>query len=155
MTNNETDAQEEAGFTDAGLGEMEDIIGLHISLAHAAVYRHFMETFAHLELTQKQVACLWLVGDNPGISQTDIARILRMDRATIMAIVNRLQARKYLVRGRSSSDRRRQTLDLTPDGETALKEAMSAIREHEAWLKSRFTARELKKFMEILVRIHE
>ena len=140
---------------DEDIGEIRDIVGFHIRLAHGAVYRHFTETFSHLELTQKQVSVLWLTGDHPGISQTDLARRMRMDRATTMAIVNRLEARGYLVRGKSASDGRKQTLMLTGAGEAALVVAKDAIRSHEKWLKSRFTDREVETLIEMLTRIHE
>lgn len=137
------------------IGEINEIVGFHIRLAYGAVYRHFMETFAHLDLTQKQVSVLWLVDDHPGIAQTDLAQRLRMDRATVMAIVNRLQARGYVVRGKSETDGRKQTLDLLPEGVMALGEAKKAIRAHEDWLKARFTAKEVAKLTELLARIHE
>ncbi len=140
---------------DTDIGEINEILGFHIRLAYGAVYRHFMETFAHLDLTQKQVSVLWLVDDHPGIAQTDLAQRLRMDRATVMAIVNRLQDRKYLVRGRSPTDGRKQTLDLLPDGVLALSDAKKAIREHERWLKQRFTDKEVTRLIEMLARIHE
>lgn len=140
---------------DDDIGEIQNILGFHIRLAHGAVYRHFMETFNDLELTQKQVSVLWLVDDHPGIAQTDLAQRLRMDRATVMAIVNRLQARGYLVRGKSEQDGRKQTLDLLPAGVIALAEAKKAIRAHEDWLKSRFTAREVARLIDLLTRIHE
>jgi DNA-binding MarR family transcriptional regulator len=140
---------------DGDIGEIKDILGFHIRLAYGTVYRHFTETFTDIDLTQKQVSVLWLVDDHPGIAQTDLAMRLRMDRATTMAIVNRLQSRKYLVRGKSLTDGRKQTLDLMPDGVKALARAKQAIREHETWLKSRFTAKEVEKLMEMLARIHE
>src|SRR6516165_4728061 len=46
---------------DEDIGEIRNIVGFHIRLAHGAVYRHFTETFADLELTQKQVSALWLI----------------------------------------------------------------------------------------------
>ena len=138
-----------------GFGELNDVLGFHIRLAHGAVYRHFMETFAELDLTQKQVSVLWLVSDNPGLAQTDLAQRLRMDRATTMGIVNRLQARHYLRRGRSTGDKRRQTLYLTAEGEDLLRRARDAIGEHEGWLKARFTRDEVRQLMGLLERIHE
>jgi DNA-binding MarR family transcriptional regulator len=138
-----------------GVGEIGSILGFHIRLAYGAVYRHFMETFAHLELTQKQVSVLWLIDDQPGIAQTDLARRLRMDRATTMGVVNRLQGRDYLRRGQSTEDRRRQTLYLTTEGEAALKEAKAAIFAHEKWLKSRFSAPEVETLKSLLMRIYE
>jgi DNA-binding MarR family transcriptional regulator len=140
---------------DEDIGEIRNIVGFHIRLAYGAVYRHFSETFADLDLTQKQVSVLWLVDDHPDIAQTDLSNRMRMDRATTMAIVNRLESRRYLVRGKSISDGRKQTLNLTNLGRKALVTAKAAIRQHEHWLKSRFTAREVAKLIELLTRIHE
>jgi DNA-binding MarR family transcriptional regulator len=140
---------------DEDIGAIRDIVGFHIRLAHGAVYRHFSETFANIELTQKQVSVLWLVDDHPDIAQTDLAARMRMDRATTMAIVNRLEARGYLVRGKSESDGRKQTLNLTDAGRQALVVAKDAIRAHEDWLKSRFTDKEVERLIELLTRIHE
>jgi len=140
---------------DEDIGEIRNIVGFHIRLAHGAVYRHFTETFADVDLTQKQVSVLWLVDDHPDIAQTDLAKRMRMDRATTMAIVNRLESRGYLVRGKSDSDGRKQTLNLTNAGRKALVTAKAAIQQHEHWLKSRFTEREVAKLIELLTRIHE
>jgi DNA-binding MarR family transcriptional regulator len=140
---------------DEDIGEIRNIVGFHIRLAHGAVYRHFTESFAQLELTQKQVSVLWLIDDHPDIAQTDLAQRMRMDRATTMAIVNRLEARGLLVRGPSPRDRRKQTLNLTAAGRSLLATAKDAIRTHEDWLKARFTAREVETLIEMLARIHE
>lgn len=133
---------------------LDHILGFHIRLAHGAVYRHFTETFFHIDLTQKQVSILWLVDENPGIAQADLGRLLQIDRATMMAIINRLQARGYLVRDRSKVDGRRQTITLTRAGHDALAGARQAILEHEDWLKSRFTPAEVDNLIELLRRIH-
>jgi DNA-binding MarR family transcriptional regulator len=140
---------------DEDIGEIRNIVGFHIRLAHGAVYRHFTETFAQLDLTQKQVSTLWLIDDHPDIAQTGLAQRMRMDRATTMAIVNRLEAKGYLLRGKSSSDRRMQALNLTAAGRKALSAAKRAIQQHERWLKSRFSKKEVSKLIELLVRIHE
>ena len=140
---------------DEDIGEIRNIVGFHIRLAYGAVYRHFTETFTDVDLTQKQVSVLWLTDDHPDIAQTDLAKRIRMDRATTMAIVNRLESRGYLVRGQSQSDGRRQTLNLTRAGRKALIKAKAAIQQHEHWLKSRFTPREVAKLIELLTRIHE
>ena len=140
---------------DDDLGELNRIVGFHIRLAHGAVNRHFAESFVDLELTQKQVSVLWLVNGTPGISQIELGQRLRMDRATTMTIVNRLQDRKYLRREKSETDGRKQALYLTPAGTRALEKARVCIGEHEAWLKGRFTENEIDKLVEMLARIHE
>lgn len=148
---NEIKADEE----EPEFGELDGIVGFHIRLAHGAVYRHFTETFSTLGMTQKQVSVLWLVGAHPGVAQIELGGRLRMDRATTMTIVNRLQERGYLRREKSSSDGRKQSLHLTQEGEQALEQAKQCIADHEAWLKSRFTEDEVEKLVEMLSRIHE
>jgi len=140
---------------DEDIGEIRNIVGFHIRLAHGAVYRHFTETFAHLDLTQKQVSVLWLVDDHPDIAQAGLAQRMRMDRATTMAIVSRLESKGYLTRRKSRRDGRKQALNLTEAGRKALASAKRAIHQHEQWLKSRFTDREVARLIELLTRIHE
>lgn len=148
-------AEEIGAASEQALGSLAEIVGFHIRLAHGAVYRHFTETFADLDLTQKQVSVLWLVDEHPGISQIEVGQRLSMDRATTMTIVNRLQERDYVRRERSASDGRKQALHLTAAGGTALADAKQAVRAHEAWLKRRFSAAEIEKLVEMLKRIHE
>lgn len=133
--------------------ELDDVLGLHLRLAHGAVTRHFAEHFAELGLTQKQVSVLWLAHDRPGIAQTDLAARLQMDRATTMAIVHALERRGLLARGHVEGDKRRVALSLTVEGETALAAAREAIAAHEAWLKGKFSAAEVTTLMALLRRI--
>jgi DNA-binding MarR family transcriptional regulator len=137
------------------IGELSDIVGFHIRLAHGACYRHFTETFADLDLTQKQASVLWLVDDHPGISQIELGGRLRMDRATTMAMVNKLQGRDLMRRERSRDDGRKQALYLTEAGQHTLLAAKDAIRSHERWVKSRFNDTEVAQLIEMLSRIHE
>ena len=147
--------QDKADVEAGELGGLKDIVGFHIRLAHGAVYRHFVETFADLDLTQKQVSALWLIADHPGVSQIELGGRLRMDRATTMTIVNRLQQRDYVRRERSTSDARKQALFITEPGAAALEQAKTCIAAHEAWLKARFSEDEVEKLVEMLARIHE
>jgi DNA-binding MarR family transcriptional regulator len=138
----------------AARGALEDIVGFHVRLAHGAIQRQFTESNAALKLTQKQISVLWLASDHPGIAQTDLARLLDMDRATTMAIVHALEKRGFLERARSEADSRRIALKLTQAGTQALEDARAAVAEHEAGLKARFTSREIVKLIEMLRRIH-
>jgi DNA-binding MarR family transcriptional regulator len=152
---NDLDAITTVPGDDGDIGEIKEILGFHIRLAHGTVYRHFSETFTDIDLTQKQVSVLWLVDDHPGIAQTYLAQRLRMDRATTMAIINRLQARHFLRRDKSPTDGRKQALFLEPVGNEILATAKEAISAHENWLKARFTPKEIAQLIEMLARIHE
>jgi len=119
--------------TDAALklGRLDALLGFHLRMASAAVARDFAMAMDGIDLTQKQYAVLELIDANPGVSQIDLATTLGTDRATMMAIVDRLDARKLLARRRSTSDRRRQTLHLTATGTRLLSEARQRVAQHE------------------------
>lgn len=137
------------------LDELPDLVGFHLRLAHVAMYRDFATALSDLDLTQKQCATLTLIGANPAVSQVDLAATLGTDRATMMAMVDRLEQRGLLLRRRSVGDRRRQELNLTPEGEAMLVRAKRAIAQHERRFTQRFTADELKGLMSALRRIHQ
>jgi DNA-binding MarR family transcriptional regulator len=137
------------------LGDLPSLLGFHLRLAHVAMYRDFTDALAGLELTQKQGAVLQLIAANPGVSQADLAATLGSDRATMMALVDRLEERGFVARQRSAQDRRRQELSLTERGASVLADAMRAIAAHERRFTARFSPAELKSLIEALSRIHQ
>lgn len=122
-------------------------------MAHVALYRDFIVSLKGVDLTQKQAAVLTLIDSNPGCSQIALAGVLGADRATTMAIVDRLQDRHLLFRTRSTVDRRRQELFLTDDGRAVLADARALIAAHEARFTERFTSQELAMLKDMLRRI--
>ncbi len=130
--------------------ELDGLLGYRLRRAQGAMHRDYMATVAELELTQKQTATLWLINANPGVSQVSVATALGMDRATMMSITDRLEERGLVIRKRSSVDRRRQELYLTPAGISRLRKVKTRIAEHEARIKSLFKPSELTAFLEAL-----
>jgi DNA-binding MarR family transcriptional regulator len=136
------------------LGGLGELLGFHLRLAQLAMYRDFVSAMEELDLTQKQLATLQLIGANPGVSQVDLAATLGTDRATMMGMIDRLDQRDLLVRERSASDRRRQELSLTKRGAELLSEAQRVLARHEQDYTSRFSQAELEALMSALRRIH-
>jgi DNA-binding MarR family transcriptional regulator len=143
-----------AGRVDLSFGPLEDIVGLHVGLANAAIQQDFKQKFDELRLTPKQTSLLWLVGDNPGVSQVDFARLFRIDRATLMGITNALTRRGLIERRTMQSNGRRIGLHLTPAGGQMLEEAKRRVAIHEAWVKRRFTRRELDQIVSLMARLY-
>jgi len=133
-------------------GGLSDLLGYHVRRAQGAVHRDLMQTLGDVKLSQKQVAVLWLARCNTGVSQGSIGAVLGMDRATMMALVDRLEARGLLVRERSVVDARRRELRLTPAGEKLFGKARSRIAAHEARMKRQFTPQELRTLINMLRR---
>jgi len=135
--------------------ELDGLLGYRLRRAQGAMHRDFMAAVASLDLTQKQAATLWLINGNPGVAQVAVASALGMDRATMMAIVDRLEQRRLVIRKRSSTDRRRQELYLTPAGQNALRKAKARIAKHEERFKALFTAAELESLLSALQRLQD
>ena len=136
------------------LGALEDVIGLHIGLANGAVVQQFKKHLDHLKLTPKQTTVLWLVGDNPGAPQIDLARLIGVDRATMLAITNGLENRGLIERREIESDGRCLGLHLTAVGTSLVERAKVAVGEHEDWIKSHFSPRELDLVVTLMKRLH-
>jgi DNA-binding MarR family transcriptional regulator len=134
--------------------ELDQVLGFHIRQAQGTMHRRFIEALATVELTQKQSGALWLVGANPGASQIGIGGALRMDRATTMAIIDKLEGRGLVVRQRSTVDRRRHELYLTPEGQKLLVKVKKLVKDHERNFAERFSDDELKTLVTLLRRVY-
>lgn len=134
-------------------GGLDDLIGYRLRRAQGAAHRDYMETVAGLRLTQKQTGVLWLVQCNPGVAQGAIGAALGMDRATTMAVVDRLEGRNLLFRKPSTVDARRRELHATPMGERLLVRVKERIAVHEARMKACIGQRELTTLSELLGRL--
>jgi len=130
--------------------ELDGLLGYQLRRAQGAMHRDYMATVAGLNLTQKQTATLWLIQSNPGVAQVSVAAALGMDRATMMSITDRLEERSLLIRKRSTVDRRRQELYLTPGGQGLLRKVKARIAEHEDRVKALFKPAELEGLLAAL-----
>lgn len=147
---------EDAPLTPAlDVGRLGDLLGFHLRMAHVAIYRDFAETMEGLGLTQKQLAVMELTAGNPGASQIDLANTLGTDRATMMALVNRLAARDLIERHPSAADRRRQELHLTKAGRAMLARARDLIDAHEQRFIGLFSRDEMAGLLMALKRIYK
>ena len=135
--------------------QLDGLLGYRLRRAQGAMHRDYMASVTGLDLTQKQTATLWLINGNPGVSQVSIAAALAMDRATMMAVVDRLEARGLVIRKRSSVDRRRQELYATPAGQTMLRKLKTRIEEHEVKFKALFKPAELAALLAALQKFQD
>lgn len=129
---------------------LDGLLGYQLRRAQGAMHRDYMATVAGLNLTQKQTATLWLIQSNPGVAQVAVAAALGMDRATMMSVTDRLEERSLLIRKRSTVDRRRQELYLTPGGQGVLRKVKARIAEHEERVKALFKPAELEGLLAAL-----
>ena len=135
------------------LGMLTDLLGYHLRRAQINTFRQFANTFGKDRVTPTQLTIMILVEQNPGISQVDVGRILDMDRATTMAIIDKLQDRQWLERRKSIQDKRKHALHLTSKGNTALKEMKKEVMNIEKAFVSPLTADEKKQLLVLLKKL--
>ncbi|MGD2134289.1 MAG: MarR family transcriptional regulator, partial [Maricaulaceae bacterium] len=139
----ESSAPEPSAPGELNLGGLESVLGFQLRRAHTVMQKDFIAALETLGLTQRQVATLWLIDANEPVSQSELAAALLMDRASMLAIIDKLDARGLIQRTRSEIDRRRLDLQLTERGEALLEKARALSIEHEKKFTSLFSEGEL------------
>jgi len=85
-------------------------------------------------ITGRQATLLWLVKGSPGLTLRALAEMEGISPPALSGHVDRLERAGLLVRVRSTEDRRRVGLELTPEGDRLLR----SVRERRtAWLADR------------------
>jgi DNA-binding MarR family transcriptional regulator len=132
---------------------LPDLLGYNVRTAQLALQRSFARAMSDSEMGSGLFGLLVLCGANPGIAQVQIAEHLNIDKASVVSLVDRSEERSWLQRRRSTTDRRRHGLFLTPDGMsylTALKERMRVCEEA---LDDLFEPEERRQLISLLQRI--
>src|SRR5690606_8994366 len=102
-----------------------------------------------------RVGILAASDSNPGISQIEISRLLDLDKATIVALMYRLEKAGWATRKQAAEDRRRHELYLTAKGKRKLKTLRKDLDEHEERFRQRFTPQEFELFIDFLQRVYQ
>lgn len=90
--------------------------------------------YAPLGVTGRQLALLALFGAGPAQSQQDGAARLGVDRTTMVALVDELEAKGLVRREVAPGDRRKRLVTLTPEGERVRAAGEEVTRQAEALL---------------------
>ncbi len=136
-------------------GLLPTLLGYELRRTQSAVFADFAATFAAAgeTLTPGEFGLLVLVERNDGMSQMALARALGIDRSTLVPILDRLQARDLLVRGRSPTDARTHALGLTAEGEQAVARFTRLVKAHEKRIASGLSAAETRLLIELLEKV--
>ncbi len=83
--------------------------------------RHLRRETEQLGVTSQQATLLYLVRSQPGLSLRQLANEEGISAPSLSGLVDRLEALDLIRRVRSSDDRRRVGLELTPEGTATLR----------------------------------
>lgn len=99
-------------------GLLSGAMGTTVRLLRNELTTRIVTAYAPFNLRSGALSTMVLIDANPGCSQSEIARELAIDDSAMVAIIDELETRGIAMRSRSATDRRRNTLSLTPDGRT-------------------------------------
>jgi len=136
------------------LGCLPRMLGFNLRRAHQCAWRQYVAVFGEKDIRPGLFSLLVLVGANPGIAQIELGTHLGIDKASIVALLDRLEKAGLLERLRCTRDRRRQGIYLTVRGDEALGSLLGAVRTLERRMASRFTRPEFDLLLSFLRRLH-
>jgi DNA-binding MarR family transcriptional regulator len=104
-------------------------------------------------LTGKHFGCLSVIASEGPLSQQALGERLRVDRTTIVAVVDDLEAAGFVERRRNPEDRRAYALHATPKGKAWLERVAPRVLAAERELLTPLSAAERRQLVSLLQRI--
>jgi DNA-binding MarR family transcriptional regulator len=132
------------------IGILSEHLGYFIRRLQVWVFQDFIRTLAPIDIRPAQYSVLVVIAANPGLSQSDLADRLGIERARLVRVLDKLEKRRLTKRLASRTDRRSHALRLTREGQKILKRAMMLAALHEAKLIEKLGLEERKSMMNIL-----
>ncbi len=136
-------------------GRLPNLLGYRLRLAQLAVFADFARGCGELGVTPGVYGVLELLARNPGLSQSALAQALRLDRSSLVPVIDRLEDLGWARRTEVPGDRRRYGLALTAAGREVLAAATTRVLRHERRIARLLTEREARQLAALLARIAE
>jgi len=111
---------------------MADFPGYALRRASAAAMAQLAKRLAALSLRPAEASVLLVIHSNPGITQSEIGKLLAIARANMTPLVARLHRRRLL--GRARIDGRSQGLRLTESGLALVQHVRKTVEAYETAL---------------------
>jgi DNA-binding MarR family transcriptional regulator len=140
--------------TKVELGPLPRLLGYNIRRAQQACWRTYVSSIGENKLRPGLFSLLCLVRANAGIAQIELGTHLGVDKASIVALLDRLERAGLIERRRCTRDRRRQGVFLTDAGGAELEALLTKVRKLERHMTSRFNKTELEQFLGYLKRLY-
>ena len=145
---------ERAADAKVDLGCLPRLLGFNLRRAHQCSWRQYAAVIGEREIRPGLLGLLVLVEANPGIAQIELGTHLGVDKASIVALLDRLEKSGLLARRRSTRDRRRQGIYLTERGAAALESLLAEVRALERRMASRYSRSEFAQLLGLLQRLY-
>lgn len=139
--------------TDLDYGVLPGLIGYQLRMAQIALFKDFAQGPGAEDVTPGLFGVLVVIEANPDLKQSDLARATRLDRSTVVTVIDNLEKRGLVERRVALHDRRSNAIRLTEAGLALLKKLKRQVAQHEKRLMQNFTTAERDQLVALLQKV--
>jgi DNA-binding MarR family transcriptional regulator len=135
------------------LTALQQTPGFMVRILQLHIFEEFFAYFADTGFSPAEHSVLVTVRDNPSVTQSELAAVLRIQLPNLVKILTKLEAAGFLRRKRSTKDKRAVELTLTVSGREAAELASKMARAFNVQTLSALSKREQTLFLDMLTRL--
>ena len=126
---------------------LENRLGYALRRAQLSVFKHFNEAMQEYEIRPAQFSSLVVIEGYPGITQTNLAKILDIDPPRIVSLINNLEVR-------CKRDRRSHGIFLSKKGEALTEQLKELAEQSDINATQALSEIERRQLLSLLVKIY-
>lgn len=134
-------------------GVLDQLAAYAVRRSQIAIYEELERVMTPLKITPPRFSSLVLIEQNPGVLQSDLAKLIGVGRSAMVSIIDFLEAQGWLKRESHDVDRRSNSLMLTAKGRTHLARAKALIWELDQGWTSALSASERQTLIALLDKV--
>ncbi len=134
----------------SGLIDLDTMPGHFIRRLQQIAVAVFLQETEPLGITPVQYAVLQTVRNSPNVDQRTLAGAIGFDTSTIAGVIDRLEARRLLLRNASPDDKRVRLLTLTQKGGELLDAVIPGMLQAQVRMLAPLTEKQRAEFMKAL-----
>lgn len=134
-------------------GLLPGLVGYQLRQAQIALFRDFGRALADDEITPGLFGVLVIIEANRDLKQNELARASKLDRSTVVFVIDKLEKRGLVERRPVENDRRSNALRLTAAGAALLRTLKRKVQAHEKRLVAHLGPDEQAQLVTLLQKI--
>lgn len=115
----------------------------------------FADECGSFDLTSVQYAALVAIQANPQVDATRLSALIAFDRSTLGDVLERLEAKGWVLRSPSPHDKRVKLLRLSPEGAKVLRRVAPAVRRVQERLLEPLAPADRARMVKLLAQVAE
>lgn len=132
-------------------GPLKSMVGLEVRKAQSKAAKAFANE-VDLTLLPGHLTALILIQNNPGQTQSAIAKACGLDRSSFAPLIKQFEQQELVKRHQSVGDSRAKTMKITQKGIDYIASYLPAVETLEARVKTAMGERDYKRFIQLLIK---